>query len=116
MKIYNTLPDGNDMADMASARYFNLSLKQIEENAEWLKNTNQPTQALLAHIEILTLLAKRFPVDANLCIRKDKIVEWKNIFDSWFARCSKKIPVNFREGIKNNGDELFKELEKYGHE
>ena len=56
-KIFSTAPDGNEMADMANARYFNLAIKQIEENAEWLKTANKPTQALLAHIEILIMLA-----------------------------------------------------------
>ena len=32
-KIFSTAPDGNEMADMANARYFNLAIKQIEENA-----------------------------------------------------------------------------------
>ena len=72
MKIFSTAPDGNEMADMANARYFNLAIKQIEENAEWLKTANKPTQALLAHIEILIMLAKRFPIDANLSIKKRK--------------------------------------------
>ena len=99
MKIFSTAPDGNEMADMANARYFNLAIKQ----------------ALLAHIEILIMLAKRFPIDANLSIKKEKVQEWKKVFNDWFERCGNKIPVKFREGIKANGDELFKELEQYGH-
>ena len=110
MKIFSTAPDGNEMADMANARYFNLAIKQIEENAEWLKTANKPT-----HIEILIMLAKRFPIDANLSIKKEKVQEWKKVFNDWFERCGNKIPVKFREGIKANGDELFKELEQYGH-
>ena len=89
--------------------------KQIEENAEWLKTANKPTQALLAHIEILIMLAKRFPIDANLSIKKDKVKEWKNTFNDWFERVGNKIPAKYRDGIKANGDELFKQLEQYGH-
>ena len=103
------------MADMANARYFNLAIKQIEENVEWLKTANKPTQALLAHIEILIMLAKRFPIDANLSIKKDKVEEWKNTFNDWFERVGNKIPAKYRDGIKANGDELFKQLEQYGH-
>ena len=114
-KIFSTAPDGNEMADMANARYFNLAIKQIEENAERLKTANKPTQALLAHIEILIMLAKRFPIDANLSIKKDKVQEWKKTFNDWFERVGNKIPTKFRDGIKANGDELFKELEQYGH-
>ena len=75
MKIFSTAPDGNEMADMANARYFNLAIKQIEENAEWLKTAN----------------------------------------NDWFERVGNKIPAKYRDGIKANGDELFKQLEQYGH-
>lgn len=115
MKIFSTAPEGNEMAEMANARYFNLALKQIDENVEWLKTANKPVQALLAHIDILIMLAKRFTVDANLLIKKDKVQEWKQVFNDWFERCSKKIPAQYRDGIKANGEELFNELEKYGH-
>jgi len=115
MKIFSTAPEGNEMAELENARYFNLALRQIEENAEWLKTTDKPTQALLTHIDILNMLAKRFTIDANLSIRKDKVQEWKQIFNDWFERCGRKIPAKFREGIKANSVELFKELEQYGH-
>ena len=61
------------------------------------------------------MLAKKFTVDANLSIKKDKVQEWKTVFNEWFKRCGSKIPTKFRGGIKANGDELFKELEQYGH-
>ena len=115
MKIFSTAPEGNEMADMVNARYFNLAIKQIEENAEWLKTATKPTQALLANIDILIILAKRFTVDVNLLIKKDKVQEWKKIFNDWFERVGSKIPAKYRDGIKANGDELFKELEQYGH-
>jgi hypothetical protein len=115
MKIFSTAPEGNEMAELENARYFNLALKNIAENVEWLKTTNKPTQALLTHIDILVILAKRFTTDANLLIEKDKVQEWKKIFLEWFERCGSKIPAKFRDGIKINGDELFRELEQYGH-
>src|SRR5579883_1324838 len=98
MKIFSTAPEGNDMAEMVNARYFNLAIKQIEENAEWLKTATKPTQALLANIDILIILAKRFTVDANLLIKKDKVKEWKKIFNDWFERCGNKIPSKYRDG------------------
>jgi hypothetical protein len=115
MKIYSTEPDGNDMADMANARYFNLALKQIEEHVEWLKTAKKPAQAVLAHIDILLVLSRKFRSDANLSIKKDKVQEWKSTFYAWYERCNSKIPAKFREGIKQNADELFAELETYGH-
>lgn len=115
MKIYSTAPEGNDMAELENARYINLALKQIEENVHWLKTASKPVQALLTHIDILLIFAKKFPVNANLLIKKEKVQEWKLVFNEWFERCGSKIPAKFRDGIKANGDELFKELEQYGH-
>jgi len=115
MKIYSAAADGNEMADMANARYFNLALKQIEEHIEWLKTAKKPVQAVLAHIDILLLLSRKFRTDANLSIKKDRVQEWKIIFFDWYERCSSKIPAKFREEIKQNADELFTELETYGH-
>ena len=39
----------------------------------------------------------------------------EKVFNDWFERVSNKIPAKFRDGIKANGDELFKELEQYGY-
>ena len=76
MKIFSTAPEGNEMAELENARYINLALKQIDENIEWLKTANKPTQAVLTHIDILVMLAKRFTVDANLLIKKEKVQEF----------------------------------------
>lgn len=115
MKIFSTAPDGNEMAEMSNAKYINLALKNIEEHVEWLKTAEKPAQGLLAHIDILLMLAKRFPINTNLLIKKEKVQEWKVVFNTWFERCGSKIPAKYRDGIKANGDELFKELEQYGH-
>lgn len=56
-----------------------------------------------------------FPVNANLLIKKEKVQEWKKVFNDWFERCGNKIPAKYREGIKTNSDELFIQLEQYGH-
>ena len=69
------------MADLENARYINLALKQIEQNVEWLRTTNKPVQAVLTHIDILVMLANKFPVNANLLIRKHKVQEWKTVFN-----------------------------------
>lgn len=115
MRIFNTNPEGNEMAELENARYIGLAIKQIQENAEWLKSSNKPVQALLTHIDILVILAKRFPVNANLLIKKPIVKEWNEIFNQWYARSGSKIPAKFRDGIKTNGEELFNELDKYGH-
>ena len=112
MRIFSTAPEGNEMAELENARYINLALRQIEENIEWLKTANIP---VMTHIDILVSLAKRFPVNANLLIKKEKVQEWKKVFNDWFERCGNKIPAKYREGIKTNSDELFIQLEQYGH-
>lgn len=115
MKIFSTAPEGNEMAELENARYINLAIKQIDQNIEWLKTTDKPIQAVLTHIDILVWLARRFTVNANLLIKKDKVQDWKKVFNEWFDCCGHKIPTKFREGIKTNSQELFKELEQYGH-
>lgn len=115
MKIYGTKPDENEAAEMASAIYINLALEQINKSNEWLKSTDKPYQVMLINIDILLMLAKKYPVNANLLIKKYLVKEWHETFNEWFIRCSKKIPLEYRKGIKENADELFVELEKYGH-
>ena len=115
MKIFNAQPHGNEMAEMSNARYINLALKQIEEHNDWLKTAKKPAQAILANIDILLMFARKFPVNSNLLIKDERVQEWKITFYDWFERCGSKIPAKFREGIKQNADELFAELEQYGH-
>ena len=115
MKIFSNAPEGNEMAELESSRYINLALRQIEENIEWLKTAKKPVQAVLTHIDILVSLSKRFTVNANLLIKKDKVQEWKVVFYEWYERVNSKIPAKYREGIKQNADNLFAELEQYGH-
>ena len=50
MKIYSTAPEGNQMADLEPARYFNLAIEKIKVVEEWLRSTDEPSQALLADV------------------------------------------------------------------
>jgi hypothetical protein len=115
MKIYSTEPNGNEVAEFVGTDYLKFSISMIEESVSWLKDTNKIAQPLLAHIEMLLIVSKKYTVDANLLIKKDKVKEWKNIFNKWFERVNSKIPEKYRDGIKQNADELFTELEHYGH-
>ncbi len=112
MKIYSIAPDGNEAEDLEPARYFNLAIKQIEEIEEWLRTTNEPAQALLVHIDILIYLSKKYPEMAIRRIKKLNIPMIKNTFDDWYERVNLKIPKQFREGIKNSADSLFRELDE----
>lgn len=115
MKIYSTAPEGNEAADLENARYFNLALKQINSASEYLKTSVNPVQVMLVHIDILLLLSRKYPNDANLSIKRAEVKEWKESFYAWFERAGGKIPQKYRDGIKASADELFAELDQYGH-
>jgi len=115
MKISSEAPDGNEAAELENAHYFNLAIEKIEESNEWLKKAEKPYQVMLVHLDILLMLSRKYKADANLSIKKDRVSEWKNTFDTWFTRCGHKIPSKYRNGIKENAEELFYELSEYGH-
>lgn len=115
MKVFSTAPDGNEAAEFEPARYFNLAKREIQKNIDWLKDANKPYQAVLVHVDILVYLSKKYPDTADSSIKEDKVIEWKSVFYAWYERCKSKIPKKFREGIKENADELFAELGNYGH-
>ena len=116
MKVFSTAPDGNQMADLEPARYFNLAIEQINKAEEWLKTSNEICQPLLVHIDAFVYFGIHYPEMADRRSAKLNIVQIKQTFYDWYERVSGKIPVKYRDGIKQNADELFKELEKYGHQ
>lgn len=115
MRIFGIKPEENEAAEFENALYFNLAIEEIKKNNEWLKTSDKPYQAMLTHIDILLMLARKFPVNANLLIKQYQTKEWRETFNDWFIRCEKKIPAKYREGIKASADELFTELEGYGN-
>lgn len=112
MKIYNTAPEGNQMADLEPARYFNLAIQQIIEVEEWLRTSEEACQPLLIHIDVFVYLSKKYPEMANRRVAKLNRSQIKETFYAWFERCGKKIPAGFGDGIKESADALFSELEK----
>lgn len=100
MKIFSTAPEGNEMAELENARYINLALKQIDENIEWLKTANKPTQAVLIHIDILVMLAKRFTVDANLLIKKRKFRNGRMFLTIGLSVVAVKFLLNLEMALK----------------
>jgi hypothetical protein len=112
MKVYSTAPEGNQIADLEPARYFNLAIQQIQEAEEWLKTAEESCQPLLIHIDVFVCLSKKYPEMANRRVVKLNRSQIKETFYAWFERCGKKIPASFREGIKKSADTLFSELEK----
>lgn len=115
MKIYSTKPEGNKMADLEPARYFNLAIEQIQEIEEWLKTSEDICQPLLVHIDAFVHFGKHYPEMAKRRVAKLNVNQIEQTFNDWYERVKAKIPAKFRDGIKQNADELFKELEQYGH-
>lgn len=115
MKIYGTGIYENDRADLVGLGYFHFSISKIEDTIEWMKETDEPAQPLLGYLDMLLMIAEKFPDDANLKIKKQRVTEWEMIFDEWFIRAEKKIQKKYRNSIKNDAKRLFEEVRKYGH-
>ena len=81
----------------------------------WLKSTNEICQPLLANIDMLLMIAKKFPDDVYSRLPEKQIAEWKETFEDWFTRVNKKIPEKYRQKIYDDAATLFKRLEKYGN-
>jgi hypothetical protein len=112
MKIYSTAPEGNQMADLEPARYFNLAIQQIQEAEEWLRTSQEACQHLLVHVDAFVYFSKKYPEMGNRRVEKLNRNQIKETFYAWFERCSKRIPASFRDGIKESADKLFSELDK----
>jgi hypothetical protein len=110
LKIYSTAPNGNQAADTEHAIYMNLAIAKLHEEAERLETADMGVQVMLAHIDILLHLAKKFEQDAQLLIKTKDVVIWETSFNAWFERSKTKIPVKFRNGIRENANALFAEL------
>ena len=115
MKVYGTGIYENDRADLAGLAYLHFSISQIEDVIEWMKGTDEPAQQLLGYLDMLLMIAKKFPDDANLKIKKQRVSEWQIIFNEWFVRTEKKLQKKYRDSIKNDSEKLFEEIKKYGH-
>jgi len=110
MKIYNSEPDGNEMAGLEPARYFNLAIEQIEKITEWMKTSQDNVQPLLVHLDIFVYLSKKYPEMASRRAAKLNIQQIESVFNDWFERNQKKVTVKYRGGIKESASQLFKEL------
>jgi len=113
MKIYNGLPEGNEMASLEPARYVNLGIEQVEEIVEWMKDAKGATQPLLIHLDVLLLLSEKYPSIAEDRIYKLDLEKIRTVFLEWHERNSAKIPAKFREEIKESGMKILDGLKKY---
>ena len=115
MKIYGNSVYENERADLVGLAYIEYSLNRVQQSVEWLKKSDDTCQYLLAEIDMLITLGDKFPKDINLKLKKSDVIVWKDVFYIWYDKNLKKIPSEYRISIKDNAENLFHKLEKFGH-
>lgn len=111
-KIYGIKPEENTCADLVPLGYLYQIMEQIKKIQSMMNEGEYDVgrQPLLVHIEIYLLLAKRFPNDASMSIAKMRRKSVKDTFESWWERNEKRIPKKYRDGIRQNANNLFEDL------
>lgn len=115
MKIYGEGIYQNDRADLVGLAYINIAIERVEKGIEWLTTSESPCQHILAEIDILLMLGEKFPHDINIKLKKSKIQAWQKVFDDWLQRNQTKIPKRYQNSLKNDAEQLFQKLSKFGH-
>jgi len=115
MRLYGSGIYDNERADLVGIGYAEFAIQVIQEDTAWLKSTNEICQPLLANIDMLLMIAKKFPDDVYSRLPEKQIAAWKETFEDWFTRVNKKIPEKYRQKIYDDAATLFKRLEKYGN-
>lgn len=110
-RVYGILPEENTAADIIPRIYCNFAIKNIQEAEKYMNEPLQNgCQSLLANIEILLMLSRRYPNVVASKIHELKRKRLKETFDTWYELNEKKIPVKYRDGIKESAEKLFSEL------
>ncbi len=111
-RVYGVNPENNTSADIVPDYYIYDIIRNIKEVQKKMDNgdSEEGRQTLLVHLDIYLTLAKKYPIKASATVGGLKRKGLKRSFDSWWERNEKKIPKKYREGIRQNADNLFKEL------
>lgn len=111
-KIFGIKPEENTCADLIPLSYFYQVINNLQniQNLIDERKYEDGRQPLLAHLEMLLMIARRYPNIADEGIGKLKRKALKATFDSWWERNECKIPKKYRIGIRQNADDLFSEL------
>lgn len=112
MKVYGTGAFDNDRANLVGKSYIDLCFKQIKKDLEWLESDDK-CQVLLADLDILLTLAQKFSDDVFVKLKKSMLKEWEDKYNTWFEKNQLKLPKEYREGIKQNAENIFKSLDEY---
>ena len=111
-KIKGIKPEDNTKADLVPLQYFNFALENVQKAEASLKvlKYDDGCQYLLVNLDMLITICKKYPITAASSIYELKRKQLKETFYDWWKRNEKKIPVKYREGIKECADSLFNEL------
>ena len=115
MKIYGSGFFDNERADLTGKVYIRLCLEEVEKAVNFL-DSDDPCQYLLAELDILLTLAKKFPDDVFTKVKKENLKKWEDKYFNWFNRNFEKIPEKYREEIQINAKKLFLELDEYAND
>lgn len=111
-KVTGTKPENNTKADLVPIKLFYDTLAQVQDRANSLANPeyDDGCQAFLVYLEHFLYICERYPNTAAARIYKLKRKELYEIWNSWWKRNEKKIPVKYRSGIKESADSMFDRL------
>ena len=111
-KVTGALPENNTKADIIPIRLFNEALRQVEEAAESIENTeyDDGCQYLLVYLEHFLYICERYVNTSGAYIYKLKRKRLYEKWEAWWMRKEKKIPKKYRDGIRQYADDLFMRL------
>ena len=100
MKIYGTGIYENDRADLVGLSYLHFSISQIEDVIEWMKDTDESAQQLLGYLDMLLMIAEKFPDDANLKIKNKEFLNSKLFLMNGLQELKKSYKKNIVNQLK----------------
>lgn len=115
MRIYGAGVFDNERADLTGKVYIRLCFEEIEKALVFLK-TDDSCQYLLSELDILLMLAQKFPDDVFTKLKKPQLKMWEESYFAWFDRNNKKIPAKYRDDIKKSAEKLFLDLDEYAND
>lgn len=111
-KVTGVRPENNTKADIIPIRFFLDALRQVEEAAETIENTeyDDGCQYLLVYLEHFLYICERYVNTSGAYIYKLKRKRLYEKWEAWWMRNEEKIPKKYRNGIRQYADDLFMRL------
>jgi len=107
MPYWGSGPIDNDYAFDAIGSYLYLIKERMFQDADNIIEKSYPEQSIIASLICLRLLASQFPKCVRVHFRKKEFEKAKDAFYKWYESVEKKIPLKFREAIKENAEREF---------